>query len=83
MIIVLGTAGYDLNEQKYIITRLQSMVHHRKIPTFSLLISTLGLWLHKMLSRTSLHNVVYSVTKFEVATSNGLRGDAFTRKYII
>ena len=30
-----------------------------------------------------LHHVTYSATKFEVATSNGLRGDTFTRKYII
>ena len=30
-----------------------------------------------------LRHVTYSGTKFEVATSNGLAGDAFTRKYII
>ena len=30
-----------------------------------------------------LHHVTYSDTKFEVATSNGLGGDAFTSKYII
>ena len=30
-----------------------------------------------------LHHVTYSGTKFEVATSNGLGGDAFTRKNII
>ena len=30
-----------------------------------------------------LHHVTYSATKFEVATSKGLGGDAFTRKYII
>ena len=30
-----------------------------------------------------LHNVTYSATKFEVATSNHLGGDTFTRKYII
>ena len=29
-----------------------------------------------------LHGVTYSGTKFEVATSNSLGGDAFTRKYI-
>ena len=27
-----------------------------------------------------LHHVTYSGTKFEVATSNGLGGDAFTKK---
>ena len=30
-----------------------------------------------------LHYVTYSDTKFEVATSNGLGGDAFLRKYIL
>ena len=30
-----------------------------------------------------LHHVTYSPAKFEVATSNSLGGDAFTRKYVI
>ena len=30
-----------------------------------------------------LHHVTYSDTKFEVATSNSLGGDAFTSKYTI
>ena len=30
-----------------------------------------------------LHHVTYSATKFEVAMSNQLGGDTFTRKYII
>ena len=30
-----------------------------------------------------LHHVTYSDTKFEVSTSDGLGGDAFTKKYII
>ena len=30
-----------------------------------------------------LHHVTYSATKFEVAASNRLGGDTFTRKYII
>ena len=30
-----------------------------------------------------LHNVTYSATKFEVAKSKGLGGDAFTRKFNI
>ena len=29
-----------------------------------------------------LHHVPYSDTKFQVDTSNGLGGDAFTREYI-
>ena len=31
-------------------------------------------------ARYPLHHVTYAPTKFEVATSNGLRGDAFKRK---
>ena len=31
----------------------------------------------------TLHHVIYSATKFEVAKSNRLGGDTFTRKYII
>ena len=30
-----------------------------------------------------LHHVTYSASKFEVATSKGLGGDAFTRKFNI
>ena len=30
-----------------------------------------------------LHHVTYAAAKFEVATSNGLGGDAFARKYSI
>ena len=30
-----------------------------------------------------LHYVTYAAAKFEVATSNSVGGDAFTRKYII
>ena len=32
-----------------------------------------------MLPQDPLHHVPYSATKFEVATSNGLGGDNFTR----
>ena len=31
----------------------------------------------------ALHHVTYAHANFEVATSNGLGEDAFTRKYII
>ena len=44
---------------------------------------TLGLRSHKMFAQYPLRHVSYSYIKFEVDTSNGLRGDAFTRKYII
>ena len=32
---------------------------------------------------STLHHVTYSATKFEVAKSNSLGGDTFTRKSII
>ena len=32
-----------------------------------------------MLPSNPLHHVTYSTTKFEVATSNGLGGDTFTK----
>ena len=55
------------------------MVHHCKHPLFSLLILTLGSWLHKMLHST-LHIVTYARVKFVVAMSNAI-ADAFTRKF--
>ena len=36
-----------------------------------------------MVAQYPLHNVSYSETKFEVDTSKGLGGDAFTRKFSI
>ena len=56
-------------------TRLQ--LH---IPAFLPLTLTLGLRSYKMPPHYPLHHVTYAPAKFEVATSNGLRGDAFTRK---
>ena len=43
----------------------------------------LGVKVTQNVSQNSLHHVTYAATKFEVATSNGLRGNAFTRKFII
>ena len=37
----------------------------------------------KMLLSTILNHVIYATAKFEVAMIYGLRGDAFSRKYII
>ena len=34
-------------------------------------------------ARCPLHHVTYVTTEFEVTTSEGLGGDAFTRKFII
>ena len=40
----------------------------------------LGLGVTQNIAQYPLHHVTYSTTKFEVATSNGLGGDTFTRK---
>ena len=44
----------------------------------------LGLWVKvtQDFAKCPLHHVTYSDTKFEVATSDCLGGDAFTKKYI-
>ena len=43
----------------------------------------LGVKVTRNVAQYPLHHVTYSATKFEVATSNCLGGDTFTRKYII
>ena len=43
----------------------------------------LGVKVMQDVAQYSLHHVTYSDTKFEVATSYSLRGDTFTRKYIV
>ena len=42
----------------------------------------LGVKITQKIAQYTLHHVTYSGTQFEVATSNGLGGDKFTRKYI-
>ena len=42
-----------------------------------------GVKVAQNIAQYSLHHVTYASAKFEVATSNSLGGDAFTRKYII
>ena len=39
----------------------------------------LGVKVTQNVAQYPLHHVTYSTTKFEVATSNGLGGDTFTR----
>ena len=39
----------------------------------------LGVKVTRNVAQYPLHHVTYSTTKFEVATSNGLGGDTFTR----
>ena len=43
----------------------------------------LGVKVTQNVAQYPLSHVTYSGTKFEVATSNDLGGNAFTRKYII
>ena len=43
----------------------------------------LGVKVTQDFAKYPLYRVTYSDTKFEVATSDGLGGDAFTKKYII
>ena len=43
----------------------------------------LGIKVTRNVPQYPLHHVTYPDTKFEVATSNCLGGDTFTRKYII
>ena len=43
----------------------------------------LGVKVTQNVAQYPLHHVTFSATRFEVATSNGLGGDTFTRKYII
>ena len=52
-------------------------MHLQEISTFDL---DLGIKVTQNVAQYPLHHVTYSVTKFEVATSNRLGGDTFTRK---
>ena len=51
-------------------------IHLQENTTFDL---DLGVKVTRNVAQYPLHHVTYSATKFEVATSNGLRGDTFTR----
>ena len=43
----------------------------------------IGVKVTQDVAKYPLHHVTYSDTKFEVSTSDGLGGDAFTKKYTI
>ena len=43
----------------------------------------LGVRVTENIAQYPIHHLTYSDTKFKLAMSNGLRGAAFTRKYII
>ena len=66
----------------YCIKKFRRRSSYKKIQylTFDL---DLGEKVLQNVAQYPLHHVTYSATKFEVATSNHLGGDTFTRKYII
>ena len=53
-------------------------VIYKKIQYLTL---TFGTKFIQNVAQYPLHHVTYAPAKFEVATSNGLGGDAFTREY--
>ena len=55
-------------------------MHLQEISIFDL---DLGVKVTQNVAQYPLHHVTYSATKFEIATSNRLGGDTFTRKYNI
>ena len=61
------------------ITRLQSMVHHRKYPLFTLDFDPMVMVTQNG-AQCPPHHVTSTSAKFDAAMSNGF-GDAFTRKY--
>ena len=54
------------------------MVHHRIYQLFIFNLE-LGIKVTQNIAQYPLHNVTYAAVKFEVARSNGLGGDAFTK----
>ena len=59
---------------------VQEEVHLQESTSFDL---DLRVKVRKNVAKYPPHHVIYAPAKFEVATSNGLGGYAFTRKYII
>ena len=66
----------------YYVKRFRRRSIYKKIQylTFDL---DFGVKVTQNVAQYPLHHVTFSATKFEVATSKGLGGDAFTRKYNI
>ena len=64
------------------LTRMQSMVHHRKYPPLFTFDLDLGVMVTQNVAEYLPHHVTHGPGKFEAATSNG-KGDAFKRKYIL
>ena len=66
-----------------LLTRLRSTVHYRIYPFFFIFDLDLRVKVTQNIAQYLLHHVTYAPAKFEVAMSNSLGGDKFTRKYII
>ena len=82
---MLPSALYILGTYRvwsYYVKRLRRRCIYKKIQylTFDL---DLRVKVTQNVAQYPPHHVTCSATKFEVATSNGLGGDTFTRKYII
>ena len=72
----------------YCYIKAQCMIHHRKHHQFRCIYKkiqylTFAVKATRNFAQYPLHHVTYTTAKFEVATSNSLVGDTFTRKYII
>ena len=58
----------------------EEKMHLKDNPLFDL---DFGVKATRNVAQYPLHHVTYSATKFEVASSNGLGEDIFTKKYIL
>ena len=61
---------------------LHLMIKEMRLQKIQYLIFDLGIKVTQDVANYPQHHVTYAHVKFEVAMSNGLGGDAFTRKYI-
>ena len=69
-----------LQSLKLLRQKLKEEKHLQENSIFDL---DLGVKVTQNVAQYPLHYVTFSATKFEVATSKGLGGDAFTRKFNI
>ena len=69
-----------LQSLKLLCQKLEEEKHLQENSLFDL---DLGVKVTRNVAQYPLHHVTYPATKFEVATSNPLGGNTFTRKYII
>ena len=70
----------QLQSMKLLPLTVQEEMHLNENALFDI---DLGVKVTQDVAQYPLHHVTYSDTKFEVATSNSLGGNAFTSKYTI